>query len=68
MMRQTSTQAQDLIHNHFRTITPVSMRSNTPGPIGSIPASMASAIASYDKSGNARVWLTCKNFKESNDY
>lgn len=43
MMRQTS--AQDLIHNHFRTITPVSMRSTTPGPIGSIPASIASAIA-----------------------
>lgn len=55
MMRQTST--QDLIHNHFRTITPVSMRSNTPGPIGSIPASMASAIAGNDKSGNTCVWL-----------
>ncbi|XP_062577150.1 formin-J-like isoform X1 [Saccostrea cucullata] len=43
IMRQTST--QEMIHSHFRTITPVSMRSNTPGPIGTIPASMASAMA-----------------------
>ncbi|XP_056010419.1 brain tumor protein-like isoform X3 [Ostrea edulis] len=43
LVRQTST--QDLIHDHFRTITPVSMTSNTPGPIGTIATSITSAIA-----------------------
>lgn len=44
------------------------MRSNTLGLIGFIFVFMVLVIVSYDKFGNVRVWLICKNFKESNDY